>query len=156
MPSSSRKGGRGVARPDARVGISAERKTLLALARQCLAIRPFREKPPEIDLRNTNAKLTAPGRASYAHEQGLLRGCIGPRFPREPLVQAVVDKAGRRCPRRTAYYRRSALGTGSVRHRVLHPHVARAARDEVAGCLLGQTASETDGVVLRVGRRQSS
>lgn len=135
----------------------AERKTLLALARQSLGDAVRSGKPPEVELAKYDPKLAAP-RACFVTLtiKGLLRGCIGHIFPREPLVRAVVHNAASAALKDTRFppVRARELDQIEIEVSILTLPERLDLKSPVE--LLGRLRPKTDGVVLRVGRRQAT
>lgn len=136
---------------------SAERKTLLALARQSLGDSVRSGKPPEIDLAKYDAKLTAP-RACFVTLtiKGQLRGCIGHIFPREPLVQAVVHNAAAAALEDPRFPPVGVKELDQIDLEISILTLPERLAFHSPEDLLDKLRPKIDGVVLRVGRRQST
>ena len=70
-----------------------EKKVLLALAREAIAISLRGEEPPEH--RVTHAALREEGRGAFVslHRKGVLRGCIGALMSPPPLYETISNMA---------------------------------------------------------------
>jgi MEMO1 family protein len=134
-----------------------QRRFLLELARKTVEAAVRRESPPKLDEDFLEPKLLQP-RGCFVTLQrgGELRGCIGSVFPMEPLSRAVASRARAAALEdpRFPSVRAEELPEIQVEVSVLTMPKRPAARtpDE----LLATLRPGIDGVVLRVGRRQST
>jgi len=135
----------------------AERKMLLALARQSLGDSVRSGKPPEVDLAKYDPKLTAP-RACFVTltTKGQLRGCIGHIFPREPLVKAVVHNAASAALEDPRFPPVGTQELGQIDIEISILTLPERLEFKSPEDLLAKLRPKTDGVVLRVGRRQAT
>jgi len=134
-----------------------ERKFLLDLARKTLVEAAHRRKPPDMEGAGVAEKLKHQ-RACFVTLtiEGKLRGCIGHIFPQEPLYLAVIDNA-QSAALRDPRFRPVApeeLDRIEIEISVLTvPAPLKYASPEE---LLAKLRAGVDGVVLQVGRAQST
>ena len=135
----------------------AERKTLLALARQSLGDSVRSGKPPEVDPAKYDAKLTGP-RACFVTltKKGALRGCIGHIFPREPLVKAVVHNAAAAALDDPRFPPVGTQELGEIDIEISILTLPERLAFKSPEDLLAKLRPKIDGVVLRVDRRQAT
>jgi len=135
----------------------AQRKYLLELARNSLESVVRSGKLPEVDAAEVPKEFLTP-RACFVTltKHGALRGCIGSILPEEPLWEAVMHMAQSAATRDPRFHpvRPDELKDVHVEISVLS--VPKELRYDSPEDLLAKLRPGLDGVVLRVGSRQST
>jgi len=134
-----------------------ERKFLLQLARLTLKEVVTKGKLPRIDTAGLSSGLTeVKGCFVTLKKQGKLRGCIGHIVPREPLYKAVMDNTRNAAVRdkRFTPVRPEEIDDIEIEISVLTipQPLAFSSPDN----LLKKLTPRKDGVILRIGRNQST
>jgi len=134
-----------------------DRKFLLELARNSVTAAVNRKKPPAVDADELAEKFTEP-RACFVTltKESRLRGCIGSIFPQQPLWRSVISGA---VSAATADHRFSPVTPDELDQIEVEVSVLTLPRRlefESSEELLKKLRPNVDGVVLRVGRRQST
>ncbi len=142
---------------DARNYSTEERSRLLKLARTTLTEVVTKGKLPEVDPDQFAGKLTEhKGCFVTLTVGGRLRGCIGHLLPKEPLYQAVMDnvRSAALLDKRFPSVKPEELASIEVEISVLT--VPRRLEHRSPLDLLTRLRPRIDGVLLRVGQKQST
>jgi len=145
-------------RPTDKQEFSADqRKFLLELARRTITRVTNGDSPPELDAATVSENLRS-SRACFVTltKNNDLRGCIGSIFPEEPLYQAVISRARAAAleDRRFLPVRSEELKDIQIEISVLT--IPRRLEFRSPEDLMQKLRPGTDGVVLRMGMRQST
>ena len=134
-----------------------ERKFLLDLARKTLVEAAHRRKPPEVDAAAVPEQLK-PERACFVTLtiDGKLRGCIGHIFPQEALHRAAIDNAQSAALRDPRFPPVSPEELDRIHIEVSVLTVPAPLKYASSEELLAKLRAGVDGVVLQVGRAQST
>ena len=134
-----------------------ERKFLLDLARKTLTEAAHRRKPPEVDAAAVPEKLRHE-RACFVTLtiEGKLRGCIGHIFPQEPLYRAAIDNAQSAALRDPRFRPVASEELDRIHIEVSVLTVPAPLKYASPDELLAKLRAGVDGVVLQVGRAQST
>jgi AmmeMemoRadiSam system protein A len=133
---------------------AAEKKQLLALARQTLKECVAGGKAAAVDVSRWPADLQEPkGCFVTLTKQGRLRGCIGHIFPKEPLVQAIVDNARSAALQDPRFPPVTADELGQIEIEISLLTVPQPLAFASPEDLLMKLRPRVDGVVLKIGTR---
>ncbi len=134
-----------------------ERKFLLDLARKTLIEAAHRRKPPEVDAAAVPEKLK-PERACFVTLtiEGKLRGCIGHVFPQESLYRAAIDNAQSAALRDPRFRPVGPEELDRIHIEISVLTVPAPLKYASPEELLAKLRAGVDGVVLQVGRAQST
>ena len=134
-----------------------ERQFLLDLARKSLVEAARRRNPPNIDAAEVPVKLKQ-DRACFVTLtiDGNLRGCIGHILPQEPLYRAVIDNAQSAALHDTRFRPVSPEELDRIHIEISVLTVPAPLKYASPEDLLAKLRVGVDGVVLRVGRAQST
>ena len=135
----------------------AQRKSLLELARRTLTDVVTLGRLPEVDAAKVDEKLKQT-RACFVTltEGGQLRGCIGSIFPREPLYQSVIHNCQSAATRDPRFPPVGTDELDKLKIEISVLTVPSRLEFKTPDELLAKLRPNVDGVVLRVGGRQST
>ncbi|NQT84077.1 AmmeMemoRadiSam system protein A [bacterium] len=134
-----------------------EWKFLLGLARKTIEEVVIDGNMPEIDASGLSNRLTElKGCFVTLKEKGQLRGCIGHIFPNEPLYKAVMDNARSAAISDPRFPPVQSEELAEIEIEVSVLTVPQPLDFESPDDLLNKLRPDVDGVVLRIGRRQST
>jgi len=130
---------------------------LLRLARNAVKAAVQHRRLPAPPADEVDAALTGP-RACFVTLtiDGQLRGCIGGIFPQEPLYQAVIRKAQSAAVADRRFPPVTSKELEQIKVEVSVLTIPRRLSFTSAEQLLDKLRPEVDGVVLRIGQRQST
>jgi len=136
----------------------AERKFLMELARKTLVHVTQDKDAPRLDAADVPKQLTEP-KACFVtlKKSGVLRGCIGGFFPTKPLYQAVADMTVSAATKDTRFpmpVKPDELKAIEIEISVLT--VPKDLAFKTPEDLLAKLRPHVDGVILRIGQRQST
>lgn len=139
------------------VYLPGERKFLLDLARKSLVEAVHRRKPPEVDAAAVPERLRQ-DRACFVTLtiNGQLRGCIGHIFPQEPLYRAVIDNAQSAALHDPRFRPVAPEDVDRIHIEISVLTVPAPLEHASPDDLLARLRPGVDGVVLQVGRAQST
>jgi len=134
-----------------------ERRFLLDLARKTLGKVAQTGSVPSIDSAGVPRSLVQP-KACFVTltKKGELRGCIGGFSPRQPLFMAVVNMTYRAAMDDKRYKPVRADELGEIEIEISVLTVPRPLKFNSPEDLLARLRPGVDGVILRLGRRQST
>lgn len=134
-----------------------QRKRLLALARESLVAATARHRPPEADAADMDDALLAHrGCFVTLTKEGKLRGCVGSIFPQEPLYQAVLHRARSAAVEDRRFTPVQPDEVSQIKIEISVLTLPRPIEYKTPNELLDKLRPHVDGVVLRVGRSQST
>jgi AmmeMemoRadiSam system protein A len=134
-----------------------ERNFLLELARKTIEEVVTSGKMPEIDASGLSSTMTElKGCFVTLKKKGQLRGCIGHILPREPLYRAVMDNAVNAAVRDPRFPPVEPKELALLEIEISVLTVPRPLDFKSPDDLLNKLRPDVDGVVLQIGRRQST